>query len=101
MERTQHIRHGEARAPALPQPSYVAQALTVTARILDMHPADRLGPTVLDDALRTGIRAITATLPSPVRTDVHRIVHASLPPASLKDTQGQYAAQLRETANAL
>lgn len=84
--------------PAPPEPSYAAQVLILTARILDMTPTEPLTPPALDRALRTAITAILQTLPAAVEHDAVQLATAALPPAHAGETCGEHAIRLRTKA---
>lgn len=85
-------------SPAPPEPSYAAQIVILTARILDMTPTEPLTPPTLDEALRTAITAILQTLPTAVEHDAVQLATAALPPTHAGETCGEHAIRLRTTA---
>lgn len=87
--------------PALPEPSYPAQILTVAARILTMEPPHwTLDTHTLNAAMHTAGRAVLATLPESVQQEARSRTRAALP-AIAGQSRGQYAERLRYTARGL
>lgn len=99
MERTQTIPRREAPASVLTEPSYAAQILIITARLLGEN-VDDIGRWTLDERLTTATDAICGTLPEAVRTDATTRARNALPPLG-RISCGQYAELLRRAAKGL
>ena len=85
----------------LEQPSYGAQVLIVTARMLEMDARQPMKAGSREQALDIAIDSILSTLPDPVAKDsVARMYHA-LPPLAPQGTRGEYALRLRAAARDL
>ncbi|MEV0090429.1 hypothetical protein [Streptomyces sp. NPDC050738] len=97
-ERTDHQPPPEGAHRVLPGPSYAAQMLLVTARILEMTPLLPLFAPVLDEALRIAAAAILHRVPAVVEQDALRLATAALPPVHPGETCGEHAIRLRTTA---
>lgn len=83
--------------PAVPEPSYAAQILTVTAWVLELVAVEPLTQAALDDALRTAAAGIVGHLPAVVAESATLRARAHLAP--LPDiTHAEYALRLRATA---
>ncbi|MCG0066286.1 hypothetical protein L0F81_23845 [Streptomyces tricolor] len=85
----------------LPEPSYAAQILTVAARVLCLGSSVApVTPWSVHDALTTGEKAITATLPDAVRADASARARAMLPQIA-RTSCGEYAVRLADAARDL
>lgn len=98
MERTD--RPAGQPSPA-PPPSYAAQVLTVTARILDMHPDAIADTQLVYDAYDIATDAILTPVPpkSVVEDSAQRAENAM--PSHSGLLCGEYAAHLRQIAQGL
>jgi len=100
MERTQPTPTDEAIRRLLEQPSYAAQALVVTARMLEMDAGQPMTGRSRERAIDIAADVIMSTLPDGVARDSMARLYRVLPP--LADiTRGEYALRLRSAAKAL
>ncbi|MGW3410273.1 hypothetical protein [Streptomyces sp. NPDC000888] len=86
--------------PAVAEPSYAAQILTVTAWVLAQDPALLVTETGLHRALQTADATITGTLPAVVAETATLRAHAQLPPYA-DTSRGEYALRLRAAAKGI
>ncbi|MFC9682703.1 hypothetical protein [Streptomyces sp. NPDC056948] len=99
--RTQTIEPREpSTTSVLTEPSYAAQILTVTARLLGFT-AQTINIWQLERDLTTAADAVCGTLPEAVRHDASTRARASLPPLPLGTQAHDYAEQLRSAATGL
>ncbi|MCL6733316.1 hypothetical protein [Streptomyces neyagawaensis] len=85
----------------LTQPSYAAQMLITTARLLDMAPTDPLTGPGLERAIDVAADAILRTLPNVVACDSMQRLYRALPDRPAPLTRGEYALRLRRAAKNL
>ncbi|MFJ7049023.1 hypothetical protein ACIQVC_37295 [Streptomyces sp. NPDC101112] len=82
----------------LTQPSYAAQMLITTARLLEMHPALSLTGPGLEAAIDVAGDTILRTLPDVVARDSMQRLYRALPDRPAPLTRGEYALRLRRAA---
>ncbi|MDX2698950.1 hypothetical protein [Streptomyces ipomoeae] len=85
----------------LTQPSYAAQMLITTARLLEMDAAHPLTGPDLERAIDVAADAILRTLPNVVACDSMQRFYRALPDRPAAVTRGEYAPHLRLAALAL
>ncbi|MEU6661237.1 hypothetical protein [Streptomyces sp. NPDC046821] len=90
----------EALERLLTEPSYAAQTLIVTARLLEMDAAEPLTPLARKHALTIASDAILAKLPDVVRRDSIDRALVAMPDLDTI-TRGEYALRLRDAAKSL
>ncbi|MFJ8049837.1 hypothetical protein [Streptomyces luteogriseus] len=101
MERTQTIDAGEVLASVLTEPSYPAQILTVTARLVELDMFTSVTPWSLDQHVTTAEATILVnSLPEAVHHDASTRARNALP-QPYSGTPTEYARQLRTAAKAL
>lgn len=85
----------------LTEPSYAAQTLIVTARVLEMDATRPMTARAREHAIDIAADTILSKLPDPVCKDsiarLYRVLPALAPPA----TRGEYALRLRAAARDL
>ncbi|WP_151480642.1 hypothetical protein [Streptomyces albicerus] len=84
----------------LTEPSYAAQTLIVTARLLEMDPAEPMTGLARERAIDIAADTILRTLPEVVCRDSLARLYAVMPPP-VNTTRGEYAPQLRAAAKGL
>lgn len=100
MERTQPTLTDEALRRLIEQPSYGAQVLIVTARMLEMDPTEPMTGRAGHMAVNIAIDTVLKPLPQAVRDDsVDRATRALPDLAGI--TRGEAALRLRKAAKAL
>ena len=82
----------------LNQPSYAAQMLITTARLLEMDPWRPLTGVDLERAIDIAGDAILRTLPDVVAADSMQRMYRALPDRPAPLTRGEYALRLRQAA---
>ena len=85
----------------LNQPSYAAQMLITTARLLEMDPGHPLTGVDLERAIDIANEAILSPLPDVVAADSINRMYRALPNRPASVTRGAYAPHLRLAAIAL
>ncbi|MFC5217300.1 hypothetical protein [Streptomyces coerulescens] len=85
----------------LDQPSYAAQILIVTARMLELDARQPMKADSRKQALDIAIDTILSTLPDPVAQDSVARMYRALPPLAPQRTRGEYVLRLRQAAEAL
>ncbi|MEU6376785.1 hypothetical protein [Streptomyces sp. NPDC046909] len=100
MERTHHDPTDEALKQLIEQPSYGAQVLVVTARMLEMDSAEPMTVLARERALDIAADAILGRLPDAVSEDSLARAYRMLP-AIGRTTRGEYALHLRAAAKEL
>ena len=85
----------------LTQPSYAAQMLITTARLLEMEPTDPLTGPGLERAIDVAADAILRTLPDVVARDSMQRLYRALPDRPAPITRGEYALRLRQAARSI
>lgn len=100
MERTQPDPTDEAVRRLLEQPSYGAQVLIVTARMLEMDPAQPMTARAGGLAMQIAVDAVLAPLPQVVRDDSFERATRALPELT-GITRGEAALRLRAAARSL
>lgn len=85
----------------LDTPSYAAQMLITTARLLEMDPSHPLTGIDLERAIDIAADTILRTLPDVVATDSINRMYRALPDRPASVTRGAYAPHLRLAAIAL
>jgi hypothetical protein len=100
MERTQPPDIDEVLHRLIEQPSYAAQVLTVTARLLERDTISEVTPWSLDQDLAVAETAILGTLPESVRHIASTRARRALP-VPYAGNRGAYAGRLRAAAEAL
>ncbi|MFF7259494.1 hypothetical protein ACFZCL_04260 [Streptomyces sp. NPDC008159] len=85
----------------LTQPSYAAQMLITTARLLEMEPTDPITGPGLERAIDVAGDAILRTLPDVVACDSMQRLYRALPDRPAPITRGEYALHLRRAAKNL
>lgn len=100
MERTQPHDMDEALRRLIDQPSYAAQVLTVTARMLELDAAQPVTTLARERALDIAADTILRNLPAAVARDSMDRVYRALPPLA-PITRGEDALRLRATAKGL
>ncbi|MFE9935877.1 hypothetical protein [Streptomyces hirsutus] len=100
MERTQPPDIDEALRRLIEQPSYGAQALIVTARMLELDSTEPVTRLACERALDIAADTILRNLPDVVCSDSMDRVYRALPPLT-QITRGEYALRLRAAAKEL
>lgn len=100
MERTHPSPEDVALQRLIDQPSYGAQVLVVTARMLEMDPIEPMSTRAGGMAMTIAIDAVLATLPQVVRDDSIARATRALPDLT-GITRGEAALRLRKAAEAL
>ena len=85
----------------LTEPSYAAQTLIVTARMLEEDHASPMTALAREHAMDIAIDSILGNLPEAVGYDSVRRVYRALPPLAPLTTRGEYALRLRQAAKDL
>jgi hypothetical protein len=85
----------------LTQPSYAAQMLITTARLLEMDPTHLLNGIHLERAIDIAADAILRTLPDVVARDSMQRMYRALPDRPTPLTRGEYALHLRQAAKTM
>ncbi|TLQ45775.1 hypothetical protein [Streptomyces marianii] len=101
-ERTDLTPIDEALHKLLNQPSYAAQTLLVTARMLELDADQPMTQTAREQALDIGADTILSRLPDAVHEDSLARAYKALPAVpSLSITRGEFALRVRKAAEAL
>lgn len=100
MDLTQPTPTDEALRRLIEQPSYGAQVLIVTARMLEMDPAEPMSTRAGGTAMTIAIDTVLKPLPQFVRDDSIDRATRSLPDLT-GITRGEAALRLRKAAEAL
>jgi hypothetical protein len=82
----------------LDTPSYAAQLLITTARLLEMDPTQPLTGLARERAIDIASDAILRTLPDVVARDSMQRMYRALPDTPAPITRGEYALRLRQAA---
>ncbi|WP_435218384.1 hypothetical protein [Streptomyces sp. bgisy034] len=85
----------------LTEPSYAAQTLITTARMLEIDAPRPMTAAARKHAMDIAIDAILSRLPEAVNHDSVRRVYRALPPLAPAGTRGEYALRLRAAARDL
>ena len=85
----------------LDQPSYAAQMLITTARLLEMDPGQPLTGIALERAIDIATETILNPLPDVVAADSITRMYRALPDRTMPTTRAEYALRLRHTAKEL
>ncbi|MFJ2007028.1 hypothetical protein [Streptomyces chartreusis] len=85
----------------LTEPSYAAQTLITTARMLEMDAARPMTAAAREHAMDIAVDTILSTLPEAVNLDSVKRVYGALPPLAPTGTRGEYALRLRQAAKDL
>ncbi|MEU9661895.1 hypothetical protein [Streptomyces chartreusis] len=85
----------------LTEPSYAAQTLIVTARMLEMDAAQPMTALAREHALDIAIDAVLGRLPEAVNHESVKRVYHAMPPLAPSTTRGDYARRLRRAAEVL
>ncbi|MEU8555937.1 hypothetical protein AB0C80_18375 [Streptomyces anthocyanicus] len=91
----------EALRQLIEQPSYGAQVLIVTARMLEMDPAEPMSDRAGGLAMTIAIDAVLGTLPQVVSDDSVDRATRALPDLAGDITRGEAALRLRAAAKDL
>ncbi|MFF9269107.1 hypothetical protein [Streptomyces rochei] len=91
----------EALRRLIEQPSYAAQVLTVTARMLEMDPTEPMTTRAGGIAMTIAVDAILTPLPRAVSDDSMDRVTRAMPDLADGITRGEAALRLRAAARAL
>lgn len=100
MERTHTSPEDVALQRLIEQPSYGAQVLVVTARMLEMDAAEPMTRLAYERALDIAADAVVGQLPEAVSEDTLDRVYRVRPPIHAV-TRGEYALRLRAAAKEL
>lgn len=100
MERTHLSPEDVALRRLIEQPSYGAQILVVTARMLEMDAAEAMTGLAYERALDIAADIIVGQLPDAVSEDALDRVYRVRPPIAAV-TRGEYALRLRAAAKEL
>ena len=101
MERTEPDPVDVALRVLLTEPSYAAQTLIVTARILETDAAQPITAHARDHAMTIAADTILSPLPEAVRHCSLTRAYPALPPLAPAGTRGEYALRLRRAATDL
>jgi hypothetical protein len=101
MERTQPDPTDEALRRLIEQPSYAAQVLITTARLLEMDATQPMTGLARERAIDIASDSILRTLPEVVCRDSLARAYRVLPGTPEPITRGEYALRLRATAKDL
>jgi hypothetical protein len=101
MERTQPDPTDEALRRLIEQPSYAAQVLIMTARLLEMDATEPMTGLARERAIDIASDSILRTLPQIVCTDSLSRAYRVLPSTPAPITRGEYALRLRAAAKEL
>ncbi|MFE6903812.1 hypothetical protein ACFVFJ_44525 [Streptomyces sp. NPDC057717] len=100
MERTHRTSFDEALQRLLTEPSYAAQTLIVTARMLELDAAQPVTGTARENAFDIAIATILTPLPEVVHNESRDRAREAFPPLT-PISRGEYALQLRDAAKGL
>ncbi|EGX60118.1 hypothetical protein SZN_09356 [Streptomyces zinciresistens K42] len=101
MERTEPDPVDVALRVLLTEPSYAAQMLIVTARMLEMDHTSPITAQAREHAMTTAADIILTGLPEAVTHESLQRAHRALPPLAPAGTRGQHALLLRQAARSL
>lgn len=99
-ERTQPDHVDTALRVLLEQPSYAAQTLLVTARVLEMDAAQPITGCAREHAIDTATESILGHLPDVIASESTAKLYAALPPLA-PISRGEYALRIRAAAKGL